>query len=75
LGENTYIPLDIAFVDKEGVIKNIEIITPLSRKSVQSTEKCKYAVETNLGFFEDHGIRVGDRILIEKDRDKKYLQL
>jgi uncharacterized membrane protein (UPF0127 family) len=69
-GENTYIPLDIAFVDDDGRIQNIEVIDVLSRKSVQSKSACKYAIEANLGYFEKNGIRIGDYAIIDKKQSK-----
>jgi len=65
-GENTYIPLDIAFVDANGKIVKIDRISPMSRNSVSSGVPCKYAIESNINFFSFNGIRVGDRIIINK---------
>lgn len=47
----TYIPLDIAFLDDEGVILQISSMTPLNTKSVVSRNICKYALEVNSGWF------------------------
>jgi len=65
-GENTYLPLDIAFVDERNSIVKIDRIDPLSRRAVSSGLPCKYAIEANVGFFNSNGIRVGDRIIINK---------
>jgi len=65
-GENTLIPLDIAFVDEKGRIAKIDRISPLSRKSISSDTPCKYAVEANVGYFSDNKISVGDVIVIRK---------
>lgn len=65
-GENTFIPLDIAFVDNNGRIINIEKIYPLSKKSVYSSSPCRYAVEANLGFFDDNNIRPGDMMIYNR---------
>lgn len=69
-GENTFLPLDIAFVRSDGVIDQIDHITPLSKKVVNSKNKCKYAIEANSGFFEERGIGPGDRITLDKTTDK-----
>jgi len=61
-GKNTYIPLDIAFIDGNGIIKQISEITPLNLKSVSSNDSCKYAMEMSKGWFSSNGIRVGCRI-------------
>ena len=58
--ENTLIPLSIAFVSSEGVIKEIADMKPLSRRSVISHQSVRYALEVNQGFFEESGITVGD---------------
>jgi len=65
-GENTFLPLDIAFVDEKNSIVKIDRISPLSRKSVSSGVPCKYAIEANTGFFVSNGIKIGDRIIINK---------
>jgi hypothetical protein len=65
-GENTYIPLDIAFVNDKGFIENIDVINPVSRKSVSSKSACKYAIEANIGFFSKNNIDVGDYVFIDK---------
>jgi len=67
-GENTLIPLDIAFADSNGVIVKIDRIAPLSRKSVSSEKPCKYAVEANVGYFESNHVKIGDIITINKER-------
>lgn len=67
-GENTYIPLDIAFVDNGNKIVNIEVINTLSRRSVSSAAPCKYAIEANLGYFDKNGIRVGDYAMLDKEK-------
>jgi uncharacterized membrane protein (UPF0127 family) len=53
-GSNTFIPLDIAFVDEGGYIRKISKIAPMSEKMVTSDVPCKYAVEANHGYFEDN---------------------
>jgi hypothetical protein len=68
-GQNTYIPLDIAFVDKEMKIIKISDIKPLSTKIVSSDIDCLFAIETNLGYFSKNKISKGDQIKIETERD------
>lgn len=60
--KNTYIPLDIAFLDEEGRILNILQMPPLSEEHFRSRGPARYAVEMNAGWFSRHGIRSGDRI-------------
>lgn len=59
---NTYIPLDIAFINNDGEISQIERMYPLSTRSIRSNNNCKYALEVNAGWFKDNGIKVGDKI-------------
>ena len=63
-GQNTYIPLDIAFVDENNRIAQIGYIAPLSTKAVSSDERMKYAIEANAGFFSKNNIKVGHKIKV-----------
>jgi uncharacterized membrane protein (UPF0127 family) len=65
-GENTYLPLDIAFADDKGKVVKIDRINPLSRQTVSSVEPCRYAVEANVGYFEANRIQVGDIMIFNK---------
>jgi uncharacterized membrane protein (UPF0127 family) len=69
-GLNTFIPLDIAFVDENDCIVKIDLIKPNSMKIVSSEAKCAIAIEANEGFFKSHNINVGDKIVVEKDSHK-----
>ncbi len=61
--KNTLIPLSIAYMDSEGRIDDIQDMKPLDDKPPHyvSAEPSKYALEVNRGFFEEHGVKVGDR--------------
>ena len=61
--KNTLIPLSIAYMDSEGRIVDIQDMKPLDDKPPHyvSAEPSKYALEVNQGFFEEHGVKVGDR--------------
>jgi len=60
--KNTYIPLDIAFLDEDGTIKQISRMSPLNTKTIQSDDPCRYALEVNQGWFKNNNIDVGDKI-------------
>ncbi len=60
--QNTYLPLDIAFLDNDGRIMQISEMYPLSTRMVSSDQKCQFALEVNKGWFSRNGIRVGDKI-------------
>lgn len=60
---NTYIPLDIIFVDENNVITTIhENTKTLNDNSLPSNGPAKYVVEVNGGYTKKHGIKVGDKI-------------
>lgn len=61
--KNTYLPLDIAFVSKDGTIINILSMEPLNEvPRYLSRGPALYAIEANAGWFKDNGIKAGDRV-------------
>jgi uncharacterized protein len=62
--KNTKIPLSIAFADESGRILNIENMLPYENRSKYSKGPAKYALEVNLGLFEELGINPGSFIVI-----------
>jgi uncharacterized membrane protein (UPF0127 family) len=60
---NTLIPLSIAFMDSKGRIVDIQDMKPLDDDPPHyvSAEPARYALEVNQGFFEERGVKVGDR--------------
>ena len=61
--KNTLIPLSIAYIDAQGRIVDIQDMKPLDDDppNYVSAEPAKYALEVNQGFFDEHGVKVGDR--------------
>jgi uncharacterized protein len=61
--KDTLIPLSIAYMDSEGRIVDLQDMKPLDDEPPHyvSAEPAKYALEVNQGFFEEHGVKVGDR--------------
>lgn len=59
---NTRIPLDIAFIDRNGSIINIEQMQAQTDDNTLSTGPAMYALEMNLGWFEAHDVGPGDRL-------------
>ena len=57
--KNTLIPLSVAFVDRDGVILNIRDMEPQTLDTHQAAGPALYAIETNKGWFAEHGIREG----------------
>ena len=64
--KDTYIPLDIAYLNAQGKILFIGQMRPLSEKSLQSPENTSYAWEMNQGWFKANQIKVGDTLQILK---------
>ncbi len=60
--KNTLIPLDIAYIDREGRIVDIQQMEPQTTETHNSAAPAMYALEMNQGWFEANGIRVGDLI-------------
>ncbi len=59
---NTRIPLDIAFIDRSGFILEIQQMEPHDDASHASKQPAMYALELRKGWFEDHGVEVGERV-------------
>lgn len=60
--KNTLIPLDIAFIDGDFKIIDIQSMDPLDETTVRSKKRCMYALEVNRGFFDRVGVKEGDKI-------------
>lgn len=69
----TLIPLDIAYLNPDGVIGSIREMVPCASASGSGCPTYPagvpfiQAVEMNAGFFREHGIRPGDRLYRGKD--------
>lgn len=61
--KNTYIPLDIVFIDQGGVIVHIaRNAVPLSLAYISSVKPVIYVLELTAGITERLGIKAGDRV-------------
>ncbi len=61
--KNTYIPLDMIFVNSQKEIVTIRHnTTPMKESSYYSTKPALYVVEVNAGFCRKNNIKEGDRI-------------
>ena len=61
--KNTLIPLDIAFINEEGIIESIKELDPQNPIPVYPDGEIRYAIEVNRGWFAENGVVVGDIIL------------
>lgn len=59
---NTLIPLSIAYIRDARTIVDILDMKPLDETSILSTAPARFALETNLGWFKEHGIAPGSRV-------------
>ena len=82
--KDTMIPLDVAFINEEGIVKSIKQLEPLNTVPVSSDADVLYALEVNRGWFAENKVEVGDKILepfrenvvtIEKADGGKYADI
>jgi uncharacterized membrane protein (UPF0127 family) len=60
--KDTLIPLSIAYINESGRIVDIQDMKPLDETPHPSAEPAKYALEVNQGFFNEHGVEVGNKV-------------
>lgn len=60
--KNTPHPLSIAYIDSNGIIREIYDMKPFSLSSVESTVSVRYALEVPQGWFKNNNITPGDKI-------------
>ena len=60
--KNTNVALSVAFIDKKGIILNIEDMRPQTEDSHGSKGAAKFSLEMNQGWFKKRGINKGDRV-------------
>ena len=60
--KNTFLPLSVAFIDETGKILNIEDMQPHSEDNHCAAKPARFALEMNVGWFSQRGIKRGDRI-------------
>jgi uncharacterized protein len=62
--QNTYIPLDIAFLDRRQVVVDIQQMEPEVEEFTDSRRPAMFAVEVDQGWFEERGIEPGTQARI-----------
>jgi uncharacterized membrane protein (UPF0127 family) len=60
--KNTYVPLSIAFIARDGTILNIEDMAPQTESTHPSRGLALYALEMKKGWFAERGIAPGARV-------------
>ena len=59
---NTLLPLSVAFIDEQGIILNIEDMQPQTETNHCAKVPARYALEMNLGWFAQRGIKPGTKL-------------
>ena len=60
--KNTLLPLSVAFVDAQGRVVNIEDMQPQTTDNHCAAGPARFALEMNLGWFAERGIKAGDTL-------------
>ena len=63
--KNTPHPLSIAYIDKNGKIRDILDMTPYSLANITSSTEVLYALEVPQGWYEKVGIKTGDKLKLD----------
>ena len=69
----TTIPLDIAFVRKDGIVESIKQLEPRDPNPVYSDGPIELAIEVNRGWFAENNVEVGDELVVEYVVHQEYL--
>jgi uncharacterized membrane protein (UPF0127 family) len=69
---NTELPLSIAFIDRSGVIADIQDMAPHDERTDHSPPRLiLYALEMNQGWFERHNVKTGDSVQVGAPEDRR----
>lgn len=66
---NTSIPLSIAYISSDLVVREMHDMTPFSLDPVRSSRSVRYALEVNQGAFREAGIEPGDTVVLPEYLD------
>lgn len=65
--KNTYVPLDIAYIDQDGVITTTYTMNAFDTTTDFSTKRdSMYALEVKAGLWKKLGVKAGDKVVIPK---------
>jgi len=59
---DTYLPLSVAFLDAKGRVLNVEDMQPQTEDNHCAAGAARYALEMNIGWFRERGVKPGDSI-------------
>jgi len=70
--KNTCLPLDMLFIDHDGLIVGIEQNVPtMNRRSYQVGCPSTYVLEVNAGWAHHHGVKAGQRVRFDNVEQPK----
>ena len=65
--ENTFVSLDIIFIDSQNkIVSIVKDTVPLSREQISSTGPYRYVLEVNAGYSEKQSLVTGDIIILKE---------
>ena len=64
---NTYVPLDIVYIQANGDVRSIRQGEPLSTEQLPPDGNYRYVLELNRGWMERHGFDEDARVIIPED--------
>lgn len=59
---NTFVPLSVAFIRRDGVIVGIDDMEPMTRRMHCAPQPVTYALEVSRGWFGSHGVTLGSEM-------------
>lgn len=65
--KNTYLPLDIAYIDAAGTVLEVRKAKPLDETPLYPKQPYRYTLEVNQGWFERHGVGPGSIVTLPAD--------
>lgn len=63
--KNTPTALSIAYIDRNGIIRDIFDMKPFSLDGIESTSSVRYALEVPKGWFSKNNIKAGDKVSLD----------
>ena len=61
--KNCQLPIDLAYVNSNGIIGELHTLIPGDETHVVSAKPYKYAIEVNKGWFDANSISIGTKVL------------
>lgn len=65
--KDTYLALDVAWLDERGFVQEVSRLFPLDTTKVVPNLPAKYAIELHTGALAEYGVGVGDQLVGLKD--------